>query len=362
MAQDYYQILGVGRNASQEEIKKAYRKLAHQYHPDKQGGDPEKFKQVNQAYQVLSNQEKRSQYDKYGQNFDSGGAGQGAQGFDFSNFGGFSDGGFEFNFGGDSFGDIFSDIFSGFTGAGRRKRGADISQDVEITFEEMAQGVNKEIEIYKKVKCSHCSASGAEPGTNLKKCHQCGGSGRIRSQRKTILGSFAQVSVCDKCAGRGEIPEKACAKCNGERFIKDQVKEQVSIPGGIKSGQTVRLEGAGEPSEKNGAPGDLLVTVYVKPHPEFERKGDDIWLSAEIPYSTAVLGGKITVPTLKNQVNIKIPAGTPSGKIFRLRSEGIKRLQSFGRGDQMVKINIGIPENINSEQKKLIKELKNKGL
>ncbi|MBD3245175.1 MAG: molecular chaperone DnaJ [Candidatus Moranbacteria bacterium] len=363
MAKDYYQILGVSKEASQEEIKKAYRSLAHKYHPDKSTGDEQKFKEINEAYQVLSNKEKRSQYDRFGQTFQGGGSTGGqAGGFDFSDFAGGK--GFEFDFGQGGFGDIFGDIFSNFTGRGetRASKGADIGVDLEIDFIEMAQGAQKEIEIYKQVVCDKCKGEGAEPGSKLEQCDKCKGSGQIKTQRRTILGTFAQTSTCDKCAGKGKIPEKKCQKCAGEGRVKDKEKIQITIPAGIRSGQTLNVERAGEPGKNNGPNGDLYVTVYVRPHHSFKRKKDDIWIDLEIPYSTAVLGGKIEVPTLNSKVKIKIPPKTSSGKVFRLRGEGIKKLYGFGSGDEMIKVMVDIPQKLNREQKRLIKELREKGL
>ncbi|MBD3299762.1 MAG: molecular chaperone DnaJ [Candidatus Moranbacteria bacterium] len=368
MAKDYYKILGIEKNASDEEIKKAYRRLAHKYHPDKKEGDAEKFKEINQAYQILSNKEKRAQYDQFGDSFNqdqggfrSSGFGQGFPGFDF---GGGQDG-FEFNFGGSNFGDVFEDVFSAFTGtrgSSNKRRGRDIGVDLEITFEEMANGANKEIELFKKIKCDQCQGSGAKSKTDLKECETCKGVGEIKSQRRTILGTFVTKTTCKECQGKGKIPKEKCPKCKGEGLIKDKVKIKVTVPGGIKSGQTLSVDSAGEPGENGGPAGDLYVTIHVKDHPEFERRGDNIWHTVKIPFSTATLGDKIKIPTLKDPIKIKIPAGTSSGKIFRLRGEGIKKLRGYGRGDLMIKIQITAPKKLTRKQKSLIKELQEEGL
>jgi molecular chaperone DnaJ len=366
MAKDYYNILGVDKGASDAEIKKAYRSLAHKYHPDKKDGNTEKFKEINEAYQVLSNKEKRAQYDQYGETFSQASGAGGAGGFGgFSDFEGFKSGnsGFEFSFGGNDFGDVFGDIFSGFGNSrSAQKKGADIGMDLEIDFNEMAQGVQKKIEIYKKVTCKDCNGSGAEKGSELKSCSNCGRTGRIKKQRRTILGSFEQVSTCNQCEGQGKIPEKKCKKCGGIGSVKDKVNIDITIPAGINNRQTLTVSGAGEPGDKGAPAGDLYITMHVKPHEYFTRKGDDIWYETEIPFSTATLGGKISVPTLGSKVKLKIPSGTSSGKVFRLRGEGIKRLQGYGNGDEMIRVVIEVPKRLSRRKRKLVKELQKEGL
>ena len=363
MGKDYYEILGVGRGASEDEIKKAYRKLAHKHHPDKAGGDEAKFKEINEAYQVLSDKQKRGQYDRFGEAFSAGGQQGGFGGF--SGFPG-GDQNFEFNFGGSGFDDIFGDIFSGFSGGGfsgsRRKRGTDIGVDLEISFEEMARGTEKEIELYKGVSCSVCKGSGVEPGSKLKTCEKCKGAGTIKIQKKTFLGSFVQVVPCDECHGAGKVPEKKCSRCGGDGRIKDTARIRVFIPAGIKDGQTISVSGAGEAGEAGASPGDLYATVHVKPHRFFTRKGDDIWYVANIPFTIAALGGKIQVPTLNKDVTIKIPTGTSSGKIFKLRGEGLKRLEGFGQGDQLVEVVVDVPRKLDRKQKKILEDLRKLGL
>jgi molecular chaperone DnaJ len=368
MSKDYYNILGVSRDASDDEIKKAYRKLAHQHHPDKSGGDEARFKEVNEAYQVLSDREKRSQYDQYGQTFEQAQQQGGFGGFEgFRDFSSFADG-FEFNFGGGGrgqggFSDIFGDIFeqAGFaSGRGRRRkqRGEDIQVDVEITFAEMAEGTEKEVELYKRVKCPVCEGGGAAPGSKKVKCPACEGEGRVHTARRTILGTFQQVSVCPECRGEGKVPEKKCEKCGGDGRVREYEKITIKIPAGIKDGQTIRLENSGEAGERGGEAGDLYVNIHVLPDERFERDGDDIRSVVEVSFSQAALGDKISVETIAGEVNLKIPAGTQSGEVFRLKGRGVKHLSRFGRGDQYVRIQVATPRNLTREQRELLEKLK----
>jgi len=369
MSKDYYNILGVSRDASDEEIKKAYRRLAHKYHPDKAGGDEAKFKEVNEAYQVLSDKEKRAQYDQYGQTFEQAQAQGGFSGFEgFRDFSSFAEG-FDFNFdfgAGQGFSDIFGDIFeqAGF-GRGarssqsrRRYRGEDIQVDVEITFQEMAKGVDKEIELYKKVKCPRCQGEGVEPGSKKMKCLKCQGEGRIRTSRRTFFGTFQQTTLCPECQGEGEVPERKCKNCGGDGRVREYEKIKVKIPAGIRDGQTIRLEGLGEAGERGGEAGDLYVNVHVLPDRRFARKGDDVYSEAKISFSQAALGDKISVETLDGEVKLKIPPGTQSGEVFRLKGRGIKHLSRFGYGDHYVRIQVVTPKNLTKEQKELFEKLK----
>ncbi|MFH1175309.1 MAG: molecular chaperone DnaJ [bacterium] len=368
MAKNYYDILGVSRSASDEEIKKAYRKLAHQYHPDKQGGDEAKFKEINEAYQTLSDKAKRQQYDQFGQTFNGAGAGgfSGQNGgWDFSGFqrgfgGGTDKGGFNFSGFKVNLEDIFDDFFEGQAG-GRgareksRPKGEDIAVDMEITFEEMVFGVEKEIKLYKAVKCAACGGSGAEAGSSLVKCAACGGAGQKQETRKTFLGSFTQVRVCPTCKGTGKIPEKKCRKCGGDGRIKDYETIKVEIPAGIEDGQALVLRGKGGAGEMGGAQGDLYIKIRLKPHPHFKREGANIFYTLFINFSEAALGGKVDVPTVEGEVEMKIPAGTQSGEIFRLRGRGIPSRGS--RGDQFVEIKVATPKRLSRKAKKLLEEL-----
>lgn len=369
MSKDYYNTLGVGKDASDEEIKKAYRKMAHKYHPDKAGGDEARFKEVNEAYQVLSDKEKRSQYDQFGQTFEQAQSqGQGGfSGFDgFRDFSSYAEG-FDFNFGGaqggqGGFSDIFGDIFeqAGFGGRGRRARavrGEDIQVDAEISFAEMAHGAEKELELYKRVRCSVCEGGGVEPGSKKVECPTCKGEGQIRTNRRTILGTFQQVSTCPECRGEGKIPEKKCQKCGGDGRVREYEKIKIKIPAGIKNGQTIRLENMGEAGEKGGEAGDLYVNVHVASDNRFERKDDDIHSEAKISFSQAALGDKIEVDTIDGGVKLKIPAGTQSGEIFRLKGHGVKHLSRFGHGDQYVRIQVATPTDLTREERDLFEKL-----
>lgn len=364
MATDYYNILGVSKGSSDDEIKKAYRKLAHKYHPDKAGGDEKKFKEINQAYQTLSDRSKRAQYDQFGQTFNGGssGAGQGFGGFssqggqwDFSGFqGGTGSQGFEF---GEGFGDIFSDIFGGGGSRGNKKPGRDVQVDIEITFEEMVQGTKRDINLYKKSECSLCHGTGGEPGTKEENCKTCSGSGKVQKTVNSIFGSFAQVSTCHMCQGLGKIYSKKCHKCSGEGRVKEDHKIPVNIPAGISSGQTISVQGQGEAGEKGSPSGDLYINVYVEPHNEFNRDKDNILSTVRISYSKAVLGDKINVKTMEGLVTMKIPQGTQSGEVFRIKGKGVPSLRGSSRGDHLVKIVVDIPKKLTREQKKIIEEL-----
>ncbi len=356
MAKDYYDILGVGKNASDDEIKKAYRKLAHKYHPDKSGGDAEKFKEINAAYQVLSDKSKRQQYDQFGQTFDQRGGGFGQGGF--QGFGGAQ--GFDF---GEGFEDIFSDIFGGgFSGGSRRRdsrrSGSDIQVDVEITFEEMVKGAHRDIEIYSKVLCDVCKGSGGEPGSKEETCPTCHGSGQIQKTVRSFFGTFAQAFVCPTCQGTGKTFAKKCHKCSGEGRVKQNRKIPIDIPAGISDGQTISLQGFGEAGEKGASNGDLYVIVRVHKHSKFVREGNNVISSEYISFAQAALGDKISVDTIDESMTMKIPAGTQSGELFRIKGKGVPHLGRGGRGDHLVKIIVQIPKNLSRHQRKLIEELK----
>ena len=364
---NYYDTLGVGKGASDDEIKKAYRKLAHKHHPDKAGGDEQKFKEINEAYQVLSDKTKRSQYDQFGQTFSGagpGGARTGGFSGDFSGFD-FSDfmhqgegGGFEFNFGGVDLGDIFSGAFGGGRrGAAQKNRGRDIQVDAEITFVEMVTGVTRKIELRKNVQCDRCSGTGGEPGSGVKTCPTCQGSGRVQKMTRTILGSFSQVAVCPECLGEGKIYDKKCGKCGGEGRLKERQEIEINIPAGIADGQTISIQGRGEAGAKGAPAGDLYVLVHVKAHSKFQRSGNDIISTEEISFSQAALGAEIEIETVDGWLILKIPSGTQSGETFRIKNKGVPDVHGRGRGNQMVKIIVRIPNKLSREQKRLIEEL-----
>lgn len=359
MAKDYYDILGIARSASKDEIKKAYRKLAHKYHPDKEGGDEAKFKEVNEAYQILSNDQKRSQYDQFGQTFNGAGGGPsggGFGGFDFSQFQQGSGGrGFEFNFGGDGMGDIFSEMFGG----GRRShRGRDVQVDIEIGFDEVIKGAIKEVLVYKSVYCSQCSGSGGEPGAKEETCTTCGGSGQVQKTMQTILGTIAQNAVCDTCSGKGKTFDKKCSKCKGDGQYKEQVVESVDIPAGINDGQSIAMTGKGEPGADGAPAGDLIITVHVVPDSRFVRDGYDIRTTKHVTFAQAALGDKVNIETVEGNVKMKIPAGTQSGEIYRIRGKGVPKLRGIGRGDHLVEVIVDVPVKLTRTQKKLIEQLR----
>lgn len=361
MAKDYYNILGVGKSASADEIKKAFRKLAHEHHPDKTTGDEAKFKEINEAYQVLGNTEKRQQYDQYGQTFSgagsNGGGGFGGQGGNpfGQGFGGFQQGGANFDFG--DLGDM-GDLFGSFFGGGRPTHnvGRDLETEITIEFLESVFGVEKTIDLNKQIKCDHCSGSGAEPGAKINTCKTCNGSGRVVKIQQTILGRMQMQGVCDSCQGQGQIPDKKCQKCGGAGHISGRDKIKVSIPAGIASGQQVKLSGKGEPGDR-GRFGDLYIRINVRTNNNFVRRGDDILSDAHISIKQAILGDKITVKTVDGDESLKILEGTASKSEFRLKGKGVPHLRERGRGDHIVTVVVDIPKSLNREQRKLVEQL-----
>ncbi|MFH0969112.1 MAG: molecular chaperone DnaJ [Patescibacteria group bacterium] len=364
MATSYYDILGVSKTASDDEIKKAYRKLAHKHHPDKSGGDEKKFKEINAVYQVLSDKAKRQQYDQFGQTFEAGQAG-GFGGFDFSGFQGFNQnqggptGGWDFQDIG--FDDIFSDIFGGNFGNRRKTRkkpGKDIQIDIEITFEEMVRGASKIINLYKNAVCGRCHGTGGEPGAKKETCPACHGSGQVRKTMQSFFGSFSQVSTCPTCQGAGEINSDKCHRCGGDGRVKEEERIEIDIPAGIQDGQTLSLEERGEAGEKGAPSGNLYVNIHVIPHLKFKREKNNIISSEHITFSQAVLGDKIDIDTINGMLKMKVPAGTQSGEIFKIKDEGVPFLDRRGRGDHLVKIIVKIPKHLTREQKEIIEKLK----
>lgn len=348
---DYYEILGVDKDADQKEIKKAYRKLAKKYHPDRNPDDPEaseKFKEISEAYGILSDEDKRARYDQYGH------AGIGDDDFNYDDFarGGF--GGLE---------DLFEMFMGGggFSGMGQRSqnrptRGRDLEYRMEISFEDAAFGTEKTIRIPRQETCQTCDGSGAKPGSNPRTCPKCDGSGQIRVNQRTPFGNMAQIKTCDRCQGKGEIIDEPCPDCNGEGRVTRRRDIKVEIPAGISSGQRIRLSGKGGAGKRGGPSGDLFVRVDVKPHDLFERKGDDVYYELPINFVQAALGDEIQVPTLEGEVKLKIPEGTQPGDSLRLKNKGINHLRSSGRGDQYIKIKVVIPKSLSSEQKELLQK------
>jgi len=355
---DYYQILGVSREASQEEIKKAYRKLAHKHHPDK-GGDEKKFKEINEAYQLLSNKEKRDQYDRFGRVFEGAPGWQEGRGFDFSRgFG--KDFGFDF----EDISDIFSEIF-GFETTRKKdlKRGRDIEIDFEINLEDTLKKIEREVNLYKFVSCSRCQGSGAEPGTKIKECFSCRGTGQVQQIKRTFLGSFTRVTICPVCQGEGKKPEKPCIVCKGQGRVKKEESIKIFIPAGVDSNQVIKIEGKGDAGRIKGEPGNLYIRVHVLPHKIFQRKGDDIYIKTPISISQAVLGDEIEILTLENKkILLKVPSGTESGKIFKISEKGIPHFSGYGKGDLYVELKVKIPKKLTKKQKELLEKLKEEGV
>lgn len=345
---DYYEVLGVPRNASEEEIKKSYRKLAMKYHPDRNPGDmasEEKFKEAAEAYEVLRDQEKRGIYDRYGHD--------GLRGTGFTGFRGFED---IFS----SFGDIFEDFFGfsgfgGFSEARQRssaQRGSDLRYDLSITLEEAASGKETEIAFDNLAECKECKGTGAKPGTSTKKCPTCGGRGQVVSSH----GFFSISRTCSHCKGEGSIIADPCSKCKGRGRIKVKKKLSVKIPAGVDTGSRLRLEGEGEAGSKGGPQGDLYIRINIEPHEFFHRDGDDILCQIPISFAQAALGDEIEVPTLNGSKKIKVPRGIQPGETIRLKEEGIQNLRGFGRGDQIIQFLVKTPTNLTKEQEKLLLE------
>jgi molecular chaperone DnaJ len=340
---DYYEILGVSRQASQDEIRSSFRRKAKQYHPDvnREPGAEERFKELNEAYAVLSDEQKRGAYDRYGH---AGVSGMGAP--DFSGFG---------------MEDIFESIFGGFGGRGttRRspRRGADLRYDLSITFEESIAGVEKEIQVTRHEVCPACRGSGAEPGSTPVRCATCNGSGEIRQVRQTFLGSMVNVTTCPTCRGQGETISTPCTTCNGRTQVRQTRRLSVNIPPGVDTGTQIRLSGEGEPGQNGGPNGNLYVVLTVQPHRYFRRQDDDILVEVSINLAQAALGTDIVVPSVNGTEKIKVPAGTQPGTVFHLRGKGVPRLQRSGRGDMYVILNVATPTSLTGEQKRLFKDL-----
>jgi len=361
MSKDYYKTLGVDKNSSIDDIKKAYRKLALKYHPDKNGGEDsaEKFKEINEAYQILSDPAKRKQYDSFGAAGVGQGAGFGGQGFgfdgvnvDFSAF----EGGFE-------------DIFEMFFGGGRSRRpsakdnrGEDLGVSVKMTLEEAFSGVEREVTLDRFMPCERCGGKGAEPDSKIEKCSKCNGVGEVHIDRQTILGNIRQRAICDECQGRGEKPEKLCRECRGSGRSKKREKLTVKIPAGIQNRQSIRLSNEGSIGQFGQPAGDLYIEVNIEPHKEFKRQDDDIYTEMDISYSMAVLGGEVNISTLHGEVKMKIPAGTKSGQTFRLAGKGMPVLGTKSFGHHYAVININVPRRVSRKAREFLKGLENEGL
>lgn len=345
MATDLYEALGLSRNASDSEIKKAYRRLAREYHPDvnKSAGADTRFKEVQKAYEILSDPKKRSNYDQFGVTDDAPDQGG------FGGFGGFG-----------NVEDIFDSIFGG--GGGRRsqssgtQKGEDLRYDLEISLEDAAKGISKPIEIFHMAHCSRCSGSGAQPGTSKGQCNQCKGAGQVRTVQRTMLGSFTQVMTCPTCNGSGSMIKNPCLLCQGRGVEKVKKSLTVDIPPGVDTGTRLRISGEGNCGTSGGRSGDLYVFITVKNHKYFQRDGNDIMVEIQIPVSDAILGTEIDVPTLEGSATVKIPAGTQPNTTFRLRGKGVAALRGHGKGDQMVVVKVEIPTRLGTKERDLITE------
>ena len=379
MENDYYKTLGVDKGASEDEIKKAYRQAAQKYHPDKPGGNAEKFKEISEAYQTLSDPEKRKLYEEYGSAFKNAKTQGGFSGFDnFRDFASYAEamknqgergnayGGEDFGFG--DLGDIFNSFFGGGfnrnTSSQRRgsPSGRNIEIEITVNFFESVFGIEKDIEFEKYVKCEKCNGNGLEPGSKFSTCKTCGGRGQVIKTQSTFLGTFQSAEVCPSCHGEGQIAEKKCSHCRGEGRAKQSSKIKIKIPAGISNGQTIRLSGQGEAGKKSGRAGDLYVRVKVISDIRFNRQGDDILSEKEIFVSQAILGGVVEVETIDGMVKLKIMPGTPSGQEIRLKGRGVIHLNSRGRGDHIVTVKIKIPKSLTRKQKDILETLSKEGL
>lgn len=342
---DYYQVLNVDRNASAEKIKKAFRKLAFEFHPDhnKNHEAEERFKEINEAYEVLSDPQKRAAYDRFGHAGTQGFEGRGFEGFDFGGIG-----------------DIFDAFFGGVTGTARRtspQRGADLSYSLTITFEEAVFGCEKEVEIVRTEMCSVCHGTRSEPGSQPERCPVCNGSGEVRQAQRSIFGQFINVTPCNRCQGEGRIITKPCPHCSGQGRERVVRKTSIKIPAGVGDGTQIRLSGEGDAGNRGGSPGNLYVTLSVRKHKFFRRDGDYILYDLPINFAQAALGGEFDIPTVDGTIQLKIPAGSQNGKVFRLKEKGVPHLRGHGRGDQLVRLHVVTPQSLDARQKKIFKEL-----
>ena len=342
---DYYEVLGVSKNADDAELKKAYRRLAMKYHPDRNSGDDEaehKFKEAKEAYDVLSNSQKRAAYDQFGHAGVDASAGGGGHG-------GFGGAGF-----GDIFDSVFGDIFGAAAGRGGERvyRGADLRYNLELSLEDAVAGTTVKIRVPKMVACESCNGSGAKKGSSPVKCPTCDGMGQVRMQQ----GFFSVQQTCPQCRGQGKIIKDPCASCHGQGRVRDSKTISVKVPEGVDNGDRIRLSGEGEAGEQSGPPGDLYVHINVKPHPIFERDGTDLYCDVPISFPTAALGGELEVPTLDGKVKLKIPPETQSGKMFRLRSKGVRSVRSSHKGDLLCRVVVETPVKLSSKQKDLLRQ------
>ena len=357
--QDYYEILGLQKGASKEEVKKAFRKLAAQYHPDKKTGDENKFKQISEAYAVLGDEKKKAEYDAYGHAFNGGGGGAaGAQGFGGFNWGDFQQqagaGGFEFNIN-----DIFGEMFGG--GQQRQARGRDISIDIELAFADAIFGTTRKVLVTKNNTCEYCTGTGAKKGTDTITCTTCNGKGKIREARRSIMGTFQTVRECTACSGTGKIPKEKCEHCRGVGVVRSEEEITIAIPAGIQHGEMIRMTGRGE-ATPHGIPGDLYIKIHVRPHTSIVRDGHTLTSQLHIKLTDALLSGTYSVTTLDGVIEIKIPEGVKHGELLRVKGKGVPHGTGTARGDFMVKVHIDIPQKLSKNARKLIEELRNEGI
>ena len=361
-SKDYYSILGVSKDATADDLKRAYRKLAKQYHPDAQHTEEDKkkaeakFKEINEAYSVLSDENKRAQYDRFGSNFEQagfGGSGFGgySNAYDFSGFGGID---FDLE-------DILGSVFGGGFGSSSKKsqgptRGADIRTNMSLKFEEAAFGVKKEISITRNEKCDSCNGSGAKPGSRIITCDKCGGRGKIQMTQNTIMGAFSTVKTCDKCNGTGKVIETPCEKCSGKGIVRKSRKIEINVPAGIDDGQAISLRGEGDAGKKGGPNGDLYVVMKVSPHKYFKRNGFDISANVRVPFTKMALGGDIKIPTLEGEMEFNIPEGTTTGTKFRVKDQGIPILNGKGRGNLEFTVDVDVPKKLTDKQREILIE------
>lgn len=365
MAKDYYKTLGVDKRAGKEEIKKAFHKLAHKYHPDKQGGDEAKFKEINEAYQILSDDSKRAQYDQFGSDFAGGNYGGGPGhapngawgGFDFSGFQNANGSqGFEFDLG-----DIFGEMFGGGGGRGQVRRGRDISVDIQISFKEAVFGVERNILINKIGQCDACHGSGAEAGSQMKKCNTCGGKGKVNETRRSIFGTFQSAHECQDCHGKSEVPDKKCKTCRGEGVLNKQTNIKVQVPAGMDAGEMIRLTGQGE-AVANGQAGDLYVKVHIEKDNTWKRVGYDLTTEIKIKLTDALLGTDYKLETLDGPLTIKVPAGLTYGEILRVKAKGVPVRGAGRRGDLLIRVTFPTPAKLSKTARKAIEDLQSEGL
>ena len=360
MSKDYYETLGVNKGASKEEIKKAFYKLAHKYHPDKKEGNEARFKQVNEAYQVLSDDAKRSKYDQYGSGFESaqqGGFG-GFGGTDFS--GGFQGANVDFDFG--NLNDIFSDFFGGGMSGGRRetRRGRDISTEIQISFYDSIFGTNRKVLITKTSNCLACHGSGAKTGSKIETCKICNGQGKIRESKRTIFGNIANTKICEVCLGAGEVPKEICETCKGKGVLRREEEVSIVIPAGIRDGEMIRMTGYGEAISK-GTTGDLYIKINVASHNVFKRDGNDLVMSLNLKISDALLGTEYPIQTLDGEIKVTIPEGVAINEILRVRGKGVP-ISKNKRGDLLIKLNIKLPGKLSRKSREIVEELKKEGI